>query len=288
MKLQEAHRMQKVKKFGLNTNLQYSLATLGVIVATVLIDTLFTSKHTSVIETQIASAPAKEQTPKLVLPPMAKAISLAQNVTLPPVPKRNNSANLQTSEKKPLTIQKEELTETSYKHHNARSQQIEYATKSQELQSIDHHLNTMSSLSAEQLTLRFPISSRATQNILQYMHKCVGIDVGAIKDNSLMRLSHKVSHESQILRLVSGQKTQKEIALINAYAKGQAMVRIYPHSFDNTFATHVFKTIGSASLTQLSGEYQLLGQKLSLTNISVNQFPIENDWLLANIQICRA
>ena len=268
----------------LNPNLLYLLAIIGVIGTTILIDSLFIDKPKDVLKTQLTSLPAKP-----ALPPIAKPITLAQNLTLPPVPQFNKHTTQQITEHTQQLTQVnkvDDISQSLEEHNYKRAQAI--VTKTQEAEAIGQHLDTMSSLNAEQLTLRFPPSRSATQIILQYMHNCVGIDIGAIKNNSLMRLSDKVSHESQILRLVSGEKTQKEIALLNAYAKGLSMVRIYPHSFDNTFAAHVFNTIGTASLTQLSGEYKLRGQKLSLTNISINQLPIKNDWLLANIQICRA
>ncbi len=154
---------------------------------------------------------------------------------------------------------------------------------------VSQVLTKFTQLDTKQLSLRFPRNQNDTQRILQFMHRCIGIDIGALQGQNLVRLSHKLNQHSPLLRLASGELSQKESALLSAYAKGAPLVRIYPHWFDAGLAKYVAHhqaKIGANALQQLSGEYRLVGQKLWLTQIQLNTTNISKDWLLASSTLC--
>lgn len=282
------------------SNKRYAIATLCVVVVTLVIDHLFvppTYTEATTSAPEVPLSPQLDKAPaKLALSPSLHVMS---NITLPEPPrvdiaktssKRNiighaqnpapSNANAASSVTAILEVDVPLLPNSQEKGALSKAQ-----TSSSDIQ---HTLNTLTELGGAQLQLKFPQSQGEGQKILRYMHACVGIDIGALKDESLIRLSEHVVQHSPLLRLVSGIQTPKEIALSGAYAQGLPLVRIYPYWFDKTLGQNIIQTIGNTPLTQLSGEYALRGQALWLTHITINHQTNKKDWRLANVQLCQA
>lgn len=268
----------------LNTrNAYYLLATIGLIIFTLILDIGFITELKQEVVTKEADIQPSASTRKKLV-----SVNLLNAVDLPPVPALESTSM-------PVDIKRAWAVEHLAQHKVEQQQTLNTQTTN----SAPHHsegvseshiqsqFDNMLHLDSQQLQLSFPRSEASTQRILNYMHKCIGIDLGALKDNSLMRLTEKLTKQSDIIRVASGAKTSYEQALVNTYAKGLPMVRIYPYWFDKTFAQYIANNLGGASLHQLSGEYQLVGQTLSLVNIMLNQRALNTTWRLANVQICQ-
>lgn len=157
-------------------------------------------------------------------------------------------------------------------------------------QLVNQKLNEFFSLQSSKRALYFPTETGSsvprsqgnnqTQAILHYMHQCIKIDIGALKNNELMLLTKNNHQRSKIMRLASGQYTKKETALLKSYAPNRKLVRIYPKWFDQNLSRHIALVIGNKALEQLSGTYQLQNGQLLLTNVSVNHQVQNQDWLL--------
>ena len=287
-----------------NKNIRYFIATLCVIVFTISLDLRYfkADKSTKAPAELAQEKPLEKESHKEAFHKPADhksaehkssehkpSLKMLSSAVLPPVPVRYMSASpvdektlMSANENKPAKMFPVDTQTHSPK--NKQTSLIDNKTNSDKL--ITQHLNNMRNLNAKQLQLAFPASSIATQRILKYMHQCIGIDIGALKGDGLIRLSHKVKQQSNILRLASGAKTPYEQALLNAYAKNLDMVRIYPHWFDETFAKYIASTLGNTPLSQLSGEYKLIGQTLSLDHIVINDQVLKGSWRLSNVQVC--
>ena len=152
---------------------------------------------------------------------------------------------------------------------------------------VANKLKELTELAPNQLQLRFPSSSYKTQQILRYMHQCVGIDIGVLEGQNLMRFTNKIVQQSPLLRVASGMQSMKEKAFMTTYGHGLPLVRIYPYWFDQSLTQHIIGQIGEQALSHLEGEYQLRAQQLWLVSLKVNKQNIQTDWLMANIQLCR-
>jgi hypothetical protein len=147
-------------------------------------------------------------------------------------------------------------------------------------EAITKRIDQLASLKGSERALFFPPSS--TVQILAYMHNCIGIDVGAIDNNSnLTVFSKKNQQHSQIVRVANGYKTDQEQALLALYSPHQTLVRLYPKSFDEALGKMIDNYLGSATLTQLSGQYALKGNSLWLREISINHQGVLQDWQLS-------
>ena len=143
---------------------------------------------------------------------------------------------------------------------------------------ITQHLGQLASLSSNVRSLTFPDAN--TSQILEYMHTCVGIDVGAINNSKLTVFSHKHSRHSDIVRVASGYTTAQERALLAIYAPGKTLVRLYPYSFDQKLGVFISRVLGVVPLSEFRGEYRVGNNSLWLTNIMINQTHINGDWQL--------
>lgn len=114
------------------------------------------------------------------------------------------------------------------------------------------------------------------------MHTCIGVDVGVVKNNDVTVFTHKNDKHSRIVRVANGYRTPQEQALVALYAPKQTLVRLYPVSFDETLAGLIATHLSAQSLKQLSGQYELRYRSLWLTDISLNNNKIAQDWKLTN------
>lgn len=144
---------------------------------------------------------------------------------------------------------------------------------------ITQRIEQLAGLKSNQRSLYFPPAT--TQKILEHMHTCIGIDVGAIVNNKLTVFSRKNSAHSSIVRVANGYQTQQERALLNIYAPGQRLVRLYPESFDVLLGKSISAHLGSAPLTSIEGQYTLRRNSLWLTNVIINQKEVVKDWQLS-------
>jgi hypothetical protein len=149
----------------------------------------------------------------------------------------------------------------------------------------------LSQLGTANLRLRFPNDWRTTEQILRFMHECIGISLGAYDvskedANKLTLLTENQQDYSQIMRVVSGQQTKRETNLLKVYAPGQQLVRLYPSWFDYAMSAKIADVIGMQALTQLSGTYQLRGNELLLLNVSINDQMVAGNWSLAKLNVC--
>lgn len=236
----------------------YLYATLTVAVLTFVIDYVYLSTPAAL---QIKKDSPTYNKAKLPSIPLPKELSLRSQISLPSPP----TGELVQPQ---LSHELSNITLTEQQNTTARIAQL-------------------TELSSHTLQLRFPSNPVNAQQIIQYMHQCVGIDIGALQDNNLIRITHKVQQQSPMLRLSSGAQSNHEKALLLTYAKGLDLVRIYPYWFDQKMSQFIQSALGSEPLIQLSGEYKRKGQQLWLSKVTVNNKQ-QADWLLSNIQVCGA
>lgn len=208
---------------------------------------------------------------RLPLPPN---LTLASPVQEGHKPDRFNQAQ-------PKSISPELPKRNRIKLHRKQTQA--QATKTQYAQ--------LSQLDNTNLRLRFPNNVRETQQILRFMHDCIGISLGAYdarkQDASrLTLLTYNNQNHSTIMRLVFGQKTERERALMQAYAPNLQLARLYPKSFDYALSSKIAAYIGANGLNQFSGTYQLRGNELLLKSVTINNKATQQNWSLAQVSVC--
>jgi hypothetical protein len=247
--------------------IRYTAATVCVVLLTILVDAVWLNKtedlnqqHNKTPEIKAPETNAlinEESAPKKMANDAVKRMTFA-NITLPP----------------PLA--KKSVDEGKFSENtNTVSTTSEFQTEPHQ---VALHVKQLASLPSNARSLTFPVAN--TPRILNYMHACVGIDIGAINNNKLMVFSHKNSHHSDIVRVASGYTTAQEGALLNIYAPGKTLVRLYPVSFDQTLGRLIGNVLGSVPLSEFKGEYRMGKNSLWLTNISINQKHIDEDWQL--------
>lgn len=213
-----------------------------------------------------------------------KVIRFSNKVFMPPPPSKPNSVSVISS------VSASSNVSYSNEHKSKQNKASNQKTTKNSLQASDVQttLSSLQRLDGQQLQLTYPSSHRLTLQIIQYMYQCVGIDVGAIKDGSMVVLSNNLKQSSPLLRLVSGTQLDHEQNLIRAYARGADLVRVYPNWFDIRLSKHILAHTNGQELFQLSGEYRLIDQALYLTKVKVNNFDLQKNWALTNSQLCYA
>jgi hypothetical protein len=263
-----------------SSSVQYAAAIVFVVLLTVFIDHRYFSPKKPHLESIPSETQAAELLPKLtqmslinVDLPLPPALATSQTQVLQveqnPLPPRNKKSSeqaqqVQTSSDKQVLLQAHSMSKAIIEPNQFQ---------------ITQKLNQLVSLKGIERTLYFPEAN--TRQVLAFMHNCVGIDIGAVKDNNLTLFSHKNSDHSQIVRAANGFKTPQENALLQAYAPNQILVRLYPKWFDERLGKEIASSLGTQKLTQLSGTYALRGDSLWLTEVNVNSKPTSRDWLLS-------
>jgi hypothetical protein len=300
---------------GMTQSTRYGLAILCVVTITVLLDWLcFADDEPHTIDdnlplptqaaTELINKKSHDIKPDMLLPQKNNVPTISQlalvDITLPAPPpkhspkvvapplnviKHERSENqalvpVKATETKPSankSIVKRPNLSTNAPTPASRNNQLDRLAQPSKI-AIKQRLNQLVALKGSERSLLFPEST--TKAILAYMHSCIGIDIGAVKDNKLTVFSHKNRRHSEILRVANGYRTVQEQALIDVYAPGQTLVRLYPISFDQSLGMSIARYLGSAPLTQLSGQYALRGNNLWLTKIMINQTNVSADWQL--------
>lgn len=274
------------------TSKKYAAGTAVVVLLTLYIDHIYFSSDKSTvnkvlpIEQQVAQV--VEQETSVTLASQVVQMSLV-NIVLPAPPSATESQQIERGDKKNKLSQgdlKSNEQAPAPKVASAGDAQMvmkpdaidKYNSEPNKLQ-VTQRLNQLVALKGIDRTLYFPDAH--TQQILAYMHNCVGIDIGAVRENNLTLFSHKNKAHSQIVRAANGFKTTQETALLAAYAPNQVLVRLYPKWFDERLGKEIANSLGNQKLTQLSGNYALRGQSLWLTDVNLNSKAIGQDWLLS-------
>ena len=272
------------------TSSRYAVASAFVVLLTLLIDYIYFQQNEQPTEPQARLPQQVEQTPvneSIKAAPKMTQMSLV-NISIPPPPsneQNHDSEQALVQQSLPL-INKgngskpkvEDLKTPAQLQSSIKlsaNNKSVTPTKSQ----ITQRLNQLVALDGIDRTLYFPESNK--QQILAYMHNCVGIDVGGVKQNNLTLFSHKNNSHSQIVRAANGFKTAHEQALLAAYAPNQTLVRLYPKWFDERLGKAIATSLGNQTLTQLSGHYALRGKTLWLTNIMLNHHSTSQEWVLS-------
>lgn len=268
---------------------KYAIASVLVVVFTLIIDIAFFQKESR--KKPPAHTPSMNTETELAKKSKEYSISPAQlslvNIALPMPPmfrKIEEHTSIKKQGPKTLSNPVKKIVDKANKNNNNTTTKLKGNALAREVsspskQQIEQSLSQLASLDGIDRTLYFP--ENATKKILDYMHSCVGIDVGAVKQNNVMLFSRKNKKHSQIVRAANGFLTKHERALLAAYAPGQVLVRLYPQWFDEQLGRQIASSIGSQALTQLSGQYALQDETLLLTNIKVNRKAINKEWLLS-------
>lgn len=152
--------------------------------------------------------------------------------------------------------------------------------------STNETLKALSELEYQNLSLLYPPHRHQTEAIIDYMHTCIGIDIGAINENGLVKLSDRIKQHSPLLRRASGVMTKKEQSLLNAYVPQGDLVRIYPMWLDQILSQYIAHQLRNDKLTSFKGEYLLDKGALYLTKISVNNTSADRLWRLTPSGVC--
>jgi hypothetical protein len=260
----------------------YGLATLCVVLITVLVDWLyFADENIDVIDYSPVHAAHSQQLTELMTQKSHEPKSEALTPTKYNDPQITHLAFVEITLPAPQVAQKTALPAKTFMTMQNSSQVASHTKSSTQPSKVEikQRLNQLVALKGSERSLYFPESS--TKQILEYMHSCIGIDVGAVKDNKLTVFSHKNRRHSEIVRVANGYRTEHEQVLLDIYAPNQTLVRLYPISFDETLGKSIAQYLGATPLTQLSGQYALRRNSLWLTNVSVNQKSISGDWQLS-------
>lgn len=258
---------------------QYLVAIVFVVVVTVFIDHRYFSSEKPHLE----RLPSKAQVAE-VLPKLTQISLLNIDLPLPPALNSNQPEGLSVEHnalprEQQSSAQAQRMQSSTDKQMSLKAHSMNKAANKPDQFQITQRLNQLVALKGIERTLYFPESS--TAQVLAFMHNCVGIDIGAVKDNNLTLFSHKNNDHSQIVRAANGFKTPQERALLQAYAPNQVLVRLYPQWFDERLGSEIARSLGTQKLTQLSGKYALRGDSLWLTEVNVNHKSISRDWLLS-------
>ncbi len=292
-----------MREFSVKT-LVYAAATFAVLLLTFLLDWLYLNKDVPRVKlqspvevVQISSSSKARPAPKLIpqliqidlelpLPPYKQLVSPVK--MLPPITPINTVSNEQNNYKKPIVNPIQIALKQTISHTD---QKITMPVTDND--HIDKRIAQLSKLASNNRTFYFPrlinrvessqSSTEHRQNVvsvLDYMHQCVGIDIGALDKGRLMLLSHKNQTHSKIMRVASGYFTPYETALLDSYAPNKPLVRLYPEWFDRQLSVEIQQALGNLPLTQISGEYKLINHRLYLKDILLNHSPVSEMWLL--------
>lgn len=268
---------------------KYTLAIVFVLLITVFIDHRYFSLEKPHLESMSSEAKMAELTETVkaakVLPKLTQMSLLNVDLPLPPALTVSQPNRLDLGQSA-APSKNQQVSEQALKFQSRTNKQVLVKAHSMNLAAnepnqfqITQRLNQLVALKGIERTLYFPEAN--TRQVLAFMHNCVGIDIGAIKDNKLTLFSHKNNDHSQIVRAANGFKTPQEKALLQAYAPNQVLVRLYPKWFDERLGREIASSLGSQKLTQLSGRYALRGDSLWLTEVNINRKAISKDWLLS-------
>jgi hypothetical protein len=288
-----------------SSNQKYAIASLLVIALSLTIDYFFLSDMPSVVKQEKVLQQNNQDAPKPTKSTLIPSLRF-ENISLPPPPPRQTlkSRKIQAKEQFENKLFKHDVDVLNNAIDKNTTKQI---FKSRQARLKEHPSDNdiksqyaqLGKLSSANLRLSFPDDFYASMRILNYMHQCVGIGIGAF-DNSaspkdLTFLGGKGNNKrqqegkhgySKIVRFASGIQTKNEQALLQAYAPGQQLVRLYPLWFDHELSGKIASQIGTQSLSQLSGTYVLKGNTLFLANISLNQKSVEGIWVLSHNILC--
>lgn len=266
-------------------NNQYLLASIVVLLATVLINRSLLNDDVATLHEK----PSLEQIEKLKSEPLNTAVKI--KLTHKSLPEPPNGAN---RSKKP-SIPDEVAPHVLPSSKKAPSQIDTNIVKTKMDTSIgneeqsgkidEQKYEQFVALDGNERRLYFYDNTESElAKTIDYMHRCLGIGLAAFDGKQLTELSlannTSYSNYSKILREVSGFKSNYEQALIETYAPGQHLIRLYPKWFDMNLATLIAAQIGNQALTQFSGAYVLSGNQLQLTEIRVNHSPVQGRWTL--------
>lgn len=235
---------------------------------------------------QIAKPDLKDTTYIPVLSHKAPTIRLA-SVALPEPPNGYPKGAEQKTEAKPIAVnglvkQSEVITEKgkqipdtlNHKGANVKSQNISSIT----IESVQQDLKSA------HLQLAMPSSAKARERVIAFLYECAGIGLATLSLNGsahhLMPLTDLPKNPSTILRTISGEMSQQEQMLKQAYAPKQAVVRVYPMAFDLILSYEIARNLKGLKLTDFYAEYHLHQNTLSLRNIRLNQDILGQTWQL--------
>lgn len=288
-----------------SSNQKYAIASVLVIALSVMIDYVFLSGMPNVNKQEKVLEQNNQDAPKATKSNPMPSLRF-ENISLPPPPPQQTlkTRKIQATEQLENTAFKNDVDvlnraideNTTKQTHNSKQARLKEDPSNNEIESQYAQLGKLSSAN---LRLSFPDDYYASMRILNYMHQCVGIGIGAF-DNSaspkgLTFLGGKGNNKrqqqgkhdySKIVRFASGIQTKNEQALLQAYAPRQQLVRLYPLWFDHGLSGKIASQIGTQALSQLSGTYVLKGNTLSLVNIRLNQKPVEGTWALSHNILC--
>lgn len=259
-------------KVKINNNRRfYAVATLLLVVFTVLLSLVIEQKKLpeQAIKTQVILTKAFSN--QDLKKPHSVEISLS-NYELPAPSVMSFTSKQVLTQTKNQALQKKTITKSSKQSSDAEAKQ---------------QLQKLSEMNGDSLQLNYPDSISKTNEILKYMHNCIGIDLAAYTGENLIMLKQKQGSHSPMLRIASGHLTQFERSLLDLYASEHPLARLYPMWFDMRLSRKIHEHSAGAALQNFSGVYQLQGKTLWLQNIKINNKTLSESWLLADANSCR-
>lgn len=271
----------------------YLAATALVIILTYLIDVYMQQIDTESLKETTNTQPDKSAQDQNLQAQFDDTLTKVQiqlsSVSLPPpsitVPlNKNNKDKMETSytikhaidnvKNNTKTSDNSDITQSS------RLKQIKTQAK------IKQQLLAMTAMQGDSMQLRFPASQHETEQILTYMHDCIGIDLAAYKNDALIMLKQTHAQHSPMLRVASGHTNKTERSLLTLYANDASLARLYPLWFDMRLSAKIYEQVKDTKLSFFEGEYYLSGSRLFLKNIAINGIKLKESWLMADATMC--
>ncbi len=134
------------------------------------------------------------------------------------------------------------------------------------------------------MSISLPESQALRERMITFLYQCVGVGLASLSKqasgHNLMPLTPMPQHPSAIVRKISGEISQGERRLQQAYAPNTALVRVYPMDFDKELSVRIANELKQRELNQFTAQYDLLGRRLSVSNITLNGEAINQTWLI--------
>jgi hypothetical protein len=209
-----------------------------------------------------------------------------QSKSLNPAGERAKSVNTIKHSVKPIskTVVQAADQNTSIKQQTPSTNQFNKATM-KDVSSIYQQLISDNSIDIE---LAWPNQKTERKDIFNFLYQCVGMRFGVLNNqkvflaetNSPPTNPHKKQQSSQWLRIAQGQLTNQERHWLQQYNLAGTPVRLFPKVVDWQLSILINKQLNSEPLKSVRAHYKYNNRRLMLTNITLNDRRIDNDWQL--------
>jgi len=138
------------------------------------------------------------------------------------------------------------------------------------------------------IEIAWPDNSTEREKLFSYLYQCIGMKFGVLSHQKVTLIKNNYQHiadvhsnqPSEWLRIAQGQLARQEHHWLQQYYLSGIPVRLFPKTVDWQLARLLTSHLKKEPLRSLRARYMGLGDRLILTNISVNGQLLTNNWTL--------